>query len=457
MAYVVVLVAAAVVGLAAVAQAAVGIAIATVAVFALFGWNRPAVGLAMVSFASFLALVPAPLLPAVTLFKGLAIVLIVIWLLQRGPSPRGRVPIALSLSLAFFASWTVASILWAADQPAALAAVGRYAQLVAIAIVGIAVMRRREDAVVVAGAFLAGAAAAAAMGLLTGIGTKVGRVGGTVGDANELGVALVASLALVPPLLARARARSSLTTTVMICLATATALTGLVMTGSRGGLLALVGAALVGLAMGRRWWRWAVPVLGATGAIAVLMSLGVALPGPASRLASSDASTRLPVWTVALRMVEARPATGVGVGNFVPASPRYLLRAGDVARSDLVIDTRKVAHNMYLQVAAEGGLPALLAFVAALVLAGACAVCAARRFDHSGEDNMAFLAESFAVALAGIAVASLFLSLEVNRQLWLVAAVCIGLYRISVPRGQVANKQYDRLGDLSAGRLAVAR
>jgi len=445
-----------VVGLVAVGHAAVGIAIATVAIFAVLAWRRPAGGLAMVSFASFLTLVPAPLVPAVTLFKGLALVLVVIWLLQREPSPRGRIPVALSLSLAFFATWTVASILWSADQAAALAAIGRYAQLVAIVIVGIAVMRRRDDAVVVAGAFLAGAVAAAAMGFLTGIGTKVGRLGGTIGDANELGVALVASLALVPPLFTRARARGSRTAAVLICLATGIALAGLVLTGSRGGALALLGAAVVALTMGRRWWPWAVPVLGVSGAVVVLVSLGVALPGASSRLANSDASTRVPVWTVAARMIEARPATGVGVGNFVPASPLYLLRAGGVTRSDLVIDGRKVAHNMYLQIASEGGLPALLAFVAVLVLAGACAVRAGRRFDRAGENNMAFLAESFAVALAAFAIASLFLSLEVNRQLWLVAAVSIGLYRISTPPSLAASSPRESLGDFSAGHLVVA-
>ncbi|HEX7521328.1 MAG TPA: hypothetical protein VF441_04640 [Acidimicrobiia bacterium] len=55
------------------------------------------------------------------------------------------------------------------------------------------------------------------VGLLRGIGTKVGRVGGTIGDANELGVALVAALALVPPLFTRARARGSWTPAVLIC------------------------------------------------------------------------------------------------------------------------------------------------------------------------------------------------------------------------------------------------
>ena len=267
------------------------------------------------------------------------------------------------------------------------------------------------------------------MGLLTGIGSQGGRLAGTVGDANELAVALVAALALVPPMLARAR--SSRARFVMIAAGGAVTLLGLVMTGSRGGSISLMAAALVAMMLGRHWWRWAVPVLVVGAAGVLILASGAQIPGPASHLNDSNTSNRTTLWTIAVRMADAHPMTGVGVGNFVTESPRYLVQPGSVTRSDLVISQRKVAHNTYLQLAAEGGAPALLLFVAILALAGACGVRAARRFARAGEHDMAFLAQAFVIGLAGISVGAVFLSLEVNKQLWLVAAACVGLYRIS--------------------------
>lgn len=66
---------------------------------------------------------------------------------------------------------------------------------------------------------------------------------------------------------------------------------------------------------------------------------------------------------------------------------------------------------------------------------------------------MAFLAQAFVIGLAGISVGAFFLTLEVNKQLWLVAAVCVGLYRIvTTPRSEPHLR--GPLGNLSAGRLA---
>jgi len=394
--------------------------------------------------------VPAPILPAVTLVKALALLLVAIWLLQLERSLGARTPPALSLSLAAFAIWTTLSVGWAAEKGAALADVGRLAILIGTAIVGIAVMRRRDDVVTVAMAFIAGAAVAAGMGLLTGIGSEGGRLAGTVGDANELAVALVAALALVPPILVRSRRGS--VPYVIVALAGALVLIGLVMTGSRGGAFSLVGAAMVALMMGRRWWRWAVPILGISAAVALLIVSGVRLPGGASHLNDSATVDRTTLWTIALRMAEAHPLTGVGVGSFVADSSVYLVRPGLVTRSDLVLAEHQLASNTYLEIAADRGVIGLLTFAAFLVLAGASATRAARRFARAGEDDMAFLAQAFVIGLVGIAVGAFFLSLEVNKQLWLVAAVCVGLYRIAFAPPGDSGKQ-PPLGDFSAGRL----
>src|SRR6202158_6464277 len=55
-------------------------------------------------------------------------------------------------------------------------------------------------------------------------------------------------------------------------------------------------------------------------------------------------------------MIKAHPFTGVGLGNFKPLMPRYV-----EAGTNITVDT--LAHNMYIEVAAELGLPALLVFL----------------------------------------------------------------------------------------------
>jgi O-antigen ligase len=448
-----VMVVAVVAGLTATVQPAIGLAGAVVAACCWYAWSRPVFGLAMVSFASFVALVPAQILPAVTLVKAFALLFVVVWLLQRGRSQSGRVPPAFMFSLTAFAGWTTLSLVWATDLSAGLDVVSRLAQLIVTATVGIAVMRRRDDAMLVAAAFVAGAAVAAGMGLATGIGSQQGRLAGTVGDANELAIALVAAIALIPPLYARARARHAPVTAAVVVLGGAVALTGLVMTGSRGGSISLMAAAAVAIVLGRRWWSWAIPVLGLGTVAAIVIASGAALPSPASHLSDSNTSNRTTLWTLAWRMTTANPFTGVGVGNFVTESPAYLVQPGAISRSDLVIDQRKVAHNTYLQLSAEGGAPALVSFVAMLGIAGACGIGAAQRFARAGEHDMAFLAQAFVIGLAGISVGAFFLTLEVNKQLWLVAAVCVGLYRIvTTPRSEPHVR--GPLGNLSAGRLA---
>ena len=93
-------------GLVAVSQPAIGLAGAVLAVCAWYAWSRPIFGLALVSFVSFVALVPSQILPAVTLVKAFALLFVVIWLLQRGRSPSGRIPTAFIVSLAAFSVWT---------------------------------------------------------------------------------------------------------------------------------------------------------------------------------------------------------------------------------------------------------------------------------------------------------------------------------------------------------------
>ena len=180
------------------------------------------------------------------------------------------------------------------------------------------------------------------------------RAGGTIGSPNAAGTFLAFLLApalvlLATPISRRWKALASV--------AFAVGLVALVLTFSRGGWLAFgVSIALLGVvAAGRR--LVSPGLLLATGvAVAVLLLPFYGLIS--ARLAGGDASaeSRGPLMALAWEMVRDRPLLGVGANNFVLAIPDY-------AGPDFASDWLYAVHNKFLQVWAEAGTAALLAFV----------------------------------------------------------------------------------------------
>jgi putative inorganic carbon (HCO3(-)) transporter len=142
----------------------------------------------------------------------------------------------------------------------------------------------------------------------------------------------------------------------------------LILTQSRGGLLAL-GLALMVL-IGLRWrWGWAAAAL-----IALLGGGAVWMAGKLGLIESlfyadiaGGALGRLEIWQRAIDMIRDFPFTGVGLGAFGPVADRLY--------PFFIIEPRTTphAHNLFLQIAVDLGLPGLIAWLAAwlLVLAAA--------------------------------------------------------------------------------------
>ena len=119
---------------------------------------------------------------------------------------------------------------------------------------------------------------------------------------------------------------------------------------------------------------------------------------------------RIRAWQVALRMIEEEPLTGMGLRRF---QSNYVEFEPNPTEEQLNGEgTRIVAHNSYLQLAAECGLPALLAYLA---LFGASFIDilrirkeAARRYFASWMLSYCTL---FEAALLAFMVGSFFLNL----------------------------------------------
>ena len=182
--------------------------------------------------------------------------------------------------------------------------------------------------------------------------------GGEFRDSNDFALALTMVLPLLVFLRRSAKERwqrIALTVPIPFVLA------AIVLTYSRGGFLALaaVAAGWVLLSRGRMVKLGLVPV-------GIALFMGLAPAKYFDRISTIDnyqhdasARDRLSSWNVATRIASERPLTGVGPGNFLVVYDRY--------KTDFRLP--HVAHNTWLQVAADSGLGAAAIFTLLLLAA----------------------------------------------------------------------------------------
>jgi putative inorganic carbon (hco3(-)) transporter len=131
------------------------------------------------------------------------------------------------------------------------------------------------------------------------------------------------------------------------------------------------------LALARdRRWGLVLPGIAAAGAAGLLV-----YPGPALELVTAggggivnSAQGRLELWSRALAMIADFPFTGVGMGGFARAL--WLLYPLASVGPGTVLDH---AHNLFLQVGTDYGLPGLVAWLAQMALLLWMGVGAVRR------------------------------------------------------------------------------
>jgi O-antigen ligase len=135
----------------------------------------------------------------------------------------------------------------------------------------------------------------------------------------------------------------------------------LVLTQSRGGLIALgsVVLLLVILKWKRGWIIIPISIIAVGGAIAYL-GLGKSLDLLSSGVSLEGLQGRLEVWSRAIFMIQDFPITGVGMGLFGDVTdslyPLFLNAPGTVPH----------AHNLFLQIAVDMGIPGLITWLSIL-------------------------------------------------------------------------------------------
>jgi len=201
---------------------------------------------------------------------------------------------------------------------------------------------------------------------------------------------------------------------------------GLVMTSSRGGFLGLLTASLI-YVYRRRGIRAAIGVF-------VLLILAVlptdlgrragatldpdGAPPPPGLEQSNQAHTAL-FWG-GLKMMHDAPLFGVGPQRFKDYSRRY---------SGLKI--AYIAHNTYLELASEAGLPVLLLFLLMCLTAIVVLGRVARLEGGQEVRELAAWAEALRSGIIGFGVAGFFISAQFEKFFWVVMFLSIVIGRLA--------------------------
>ena len=432
--------AAAVVGLLAGIDPRIAVAVALGITFVVVVFADLSVGVALFAFVAFLDVFPLGGFASV-FAKAVGALLFLSWLAvvtTRSSEPADFFadhPV-LGYVLVLFVAWGALSILWAEDSAEALEAVQRFGLNIALFVIAYTAIRTPRHATWVIVAFVAGASLAALYGIMSPRYVQdydLVRIESGSFDPNQLAATLVSALVFAGALLIGWR--RSPPVVVFASAAIAVCTTGIFLSLSRGGLVALGVALVAGCFLGGRWRSVALVGM----AVAAVVTVGyfgyVASPEARERVTEAHGGTgRQDIWAVGWRMVEDQPVRGIGAGNFPVASIHYLLAPGVVRRDEFIVDEPKVAHNIYLQILAELGVVGLALFLAIVIFSLACAARAARAFKSQAHARMELLSRAVLVALIAALAADFFISDQFSKQLWLLLA--LGPSLLSIARRQ---------------------
>jgi len=230
-------------------------------------------------------------------------------------------------------------------------------------------------------------------------------------------------------------------------------LLAIALAASRGGMLGLGAMSLVFA------WRKRCLALLLLACLAAVPPLLLWRSSPLNRLLHPSVSdtessdSRLALWHAGLAMIAVHPLTGIGLGEFKPEVERYAAQHQDLDH---------IAHNSYLELAAEMGLPALAAFLLILALcqrtlaqlrtaaASALPTPGAETGEADQREARGAAPQEVAVppwaadaalglqtGILGFAVSAFFLSAQYTKLFWLAVALSAAIRGLLAQEAQV--------------------
>jgi len=251
-------------------------------------------------------------------------------------------------------------------------------------------------------------------------------------DANDFATLVATALPLGLYFLHRARHFSGW----LLALASLAVLTlAFVRSGSRGGFVAAIA---VGIFVVLRYraipLRWRIGVT----ALVTLIVLGAAGAQYWSRMGTilSDEdynrthdSGRFKIWERGVGYMLRFPVLGVGPANFATAEGTL----SDMAeRAQYGVGVRwNAAHNSYVQVGAETGVPGLVMYLAMILTTFGALRAVTRRATGPANRHLRELASALTASVIGFAVGAFFLSLAYQEMFFTLLALGVGLHKIA--------------------------
>ena len=365
------------------------------------------------------------------------LLILVAWLVKTTSESRGRHIAALRENQTLFVWITlylvlnIVSAAWSTSSGAAISQTYRYTLDALLVPIVYSIVDTPRDLVKIIVGYLFGAGLSTIYGLVhpvAGIAHQTGRLTGSFGDANSLATMLVAAMTLCAGLWLYSRRSPRLR--LFLIAVVALTIIGLVGSLSRSGLLAFAVVLLLATVIGGRARKaaiWACIVV-----LVAAPTYFVFFAGQrAHRVDSTQSSGRNDIWLVAERAWEAHPLLGVGAGNFEVVSHDYIERPGLLTNGAFFVYDTKVVHNIYLeQLTTLGplGLILLLGAFATLLRTG---MRTAHIFERLGDAELELLARFWVLALMAFLTADFFLSELVDKQLWIVIGLGLGLHKLA--------------------------
>lgn len=263
-----------------------------------------------------------------------------------------------------------------------------------------------------------------------------GRLGDLVYyDANDFALVMVAT---IPFAIYWLRPGSGARRRMLGFFALAMFMLALVKSGSRGGLLGFIAVMLYVLLRYR-----AIPsrmrLFAAIAGVGLIFGLGTSkywqmmdtILHPKSDYNWTDTQGRIEVWKRGIGYVKDRPLLGVGVGSY-PVAEGTLSAIGRALQSRGKGFKWSVAHNSFLETAAELGIPGLILFVTllAVTIRTMLRVRPGRFFGPLvGKREMA-MAQMLVGSFVGFSVAGFFVSAEYFSYFYFLLGMVIGLDKL---------------------------
>jgi len=253
------------------------------------------------------------------------------------------------------------------------------------------------------------------------------RPGWVVGDPNYFTISALLTLPLAFHLMLGSRRPWERVFCAGCSLVTVLAVT---LGASRGGFLGLVVAFLFVV------WHSRARLRNLVMAGALVLPMSVILPiSPLGRLLHPSnvdkgaEDSRTVTWKAGLKMMETHPIAGIGLGNFKPLVRGYEQR--DEADDH-------IAHNAYIEIGAEMGLPALFVFLGILFSSYLTLGRVRARAFRARQPFVWQAALGLQAGLLGAAVAIFFVSGQYQKLLWL--AIFLSMCMPEVVRSSLLNQ-----------------